>query len=70
MIEIMTSPFRYNKKERKRLRRRARKWVIAAGRLEREGTKPVGAAALRRLADSSARIALAKRVMKKAEESK
>jgi hypothetical protein len=65
MIEVMTTPFRHNKKERKRLRGRAKKWVVAADKLEVEGTRPDAVAVLRRIADLSSRMALAKQVTKK-----
>jgi hypothetical protein len=61
----MASPFRYNKKERKRLRGRARKEAIAADKSEREGTKPDAVAVLRGLAGFSSKMALAKRTAKK-----
>lgn len=62
MVEVMHSPFRYNKKERKRLRGHAKKHAIAADKFEREDTKPDAVAVLRRLASFSSRMALAKRV--------
>jgi hypothetical protein len=63
MIELMGGPFRYDKKERKRLRRRARKETIAADKFEAEGIMPDGVAVLRRLAESN--IAIAKSRKKK-----
>jgi len=57
MIEVMGGPFRYNKKERKRLRRFAKKVAIAAEKFETEGTKPNAVAVLRRLAESNKAIA-------------
>ena len=69
MIEVMTTPFRHNKKERKRLRGRAKKWVIAADKLEKEGTRPDAVAVLRGIADHSSGMALAKQVTEKHKES-
>jgi hypothetical protein len=63
MIELMGGPFRFNKKERKRLRRRAKKATIIADKFETEGIMPDGVAVLRRLAESG--IAQAKRRKKK-----
>ena len=63
MIELMGSPFRYNKKERKRLRRFAKKVATTADKFETEGTKPIGVATLRFLAESN--IARAKARKKK-----
>ncbi len=57
MIEVMGGPFRYNKKERKRLRRFAKKVAIAAEKFETEGIKPNAVAVLRRLAESNKAIA-------------
>jgi hypothetical protein len=61
MIEIMGGPFRFNKKERKRLRRRARNVAQCAEKFEIEGTKPVAAAGLRKSAEWWARLASSKR---------
>lgn len=63
MIELMGGPFRFNKKERKRLRRFAKKTAIAADKFETEAIKPNAVAALRRLAESN--MARAKRRKKK-----
>jgi hypothetical protein len=63
MIELMGGPFRFNKKERKRLRRFAKKVAVAADKFETEATKPNAVATLRRLAESS--IARAKGRKKK-----
>ncbi len=52
MIEVMGGPFRYKKKERKRLRRFAKKAAIAAEKFETEGIKPKAVAGLRSLAES------------------
>jgi hypothetical protein len=51
MIELMGGPFRFNKKERKRLRRFAKKVTVTADKFETEGTKPSAVDALRRLAE-------------------
>jgi hypothetical protein len=59
----MGGPFRYNKKERKRWRRRAKKLAITADNFEAEGIMPDGVAVLRRLAESD--IAIAKSRKKK-----
>jgi len=63
MIELMGSPFRYSKKERKRLRRFAKKVATTADKFETEGTKPNAVAVLRHLAESN--IAIAKGRKKK-----
>lgn len=60
MIEGMGSPFRYRKKERKRLRRHAKKEIAAAEKFEAEGINPY-AAVSRRMAERSLRMARAKR---------
>lgn len=57
----MASPFRYNKKQRKYYRRRAKAEIKAADKLAAEGTNPQSAAVLRTLADSSLKRSLAKR---------
>ncbi len=64
MIEAMGDPFRYNKKERKRLRRFAKKVSIAAEKFETEGIKPNAVAVLRRLAESNKAIAKARKKKK------
>jgi hypothetical protein len=53
----MGGPFKYNKKERKRLRRFAKKVAITADKFETEGIKPNAVAVLRRLAESNMAIA-------------
>jgi hypothetical protein len=53
MIELMGGPFRFNKKERKQLRRFAKKAAIAADKFETEASKPNAVAVLRRLAESN-----------------
>jgi hypothetical protein len=59
----MGSPFRYRKKERKRLRRHAKKEILAAEKFEAEGTEP-WAAVSRRMAELSVKMARAKRPKK------
>jgi hypothetical protein len=56
----MSGPFRYRKKERKRLRRHAKKEILAAEKFEAEGIEPF-AALSRRMAESSLRMARTKR---------
>jgi hypothetical protein len=63
MIEFMGGPFRYKKKERKRLRRFAKKVAITADKFETEGIKPNAVSVLRSLAESN--IARAKSRKKK-----
>ena len=65
MIERMGSPFRYKKKERKRLRRHAKREIMTAEKFEAEGTKPEAAATLRWLAESNIRTSRAKHRKKK-----
>ena len=60
----MGGPFRYNKNERKRLRRFAKKAVIAAEKFETEGIKPNAVAVLRRLAESDMAIAKSRKKKK------
>jgi len=60
----MSGPFRYNKKERKRLRRFAKKSALAADKFEIEGTKPNAVEGLRRLAESNIAIARARKKKK------
>ncbi len=60
MIDRMSSPFRYRKKERKRLRRHAKKEILAAEKFEAEGIEPF-AALSRRMAERSLRMARTKR---------
>jgi hypothetical protein len=62
-IWLMGGPFRFNKKERKRLRRFAKKVATTAEKFEAEGTNPNGASTLRFLAESN--IARAKARKKK-----
>lgn len=63
MIEAMGGPFRLNKKERKRWRRRAKKAAIAADKFETEGNRPDAVAVFRLVAESD--IAIAKSRKKK-----
>ena len=60
----MGGPFRYKKKERKRLRRFARKVAIAAEKFETEGDKPNAVAVLRYLAESNVDMAKARKKKK------
>ncbi len=64
MIEFMSRPFRYNKKERKRLRRFAKKTAIATDKFETEGIKPNAVATLRFLAESDMALAKARKKKK------
>ncbi len=64
MIELMGSPFRYNKKERKRLRAFAKKADTTADKLETEGIQPNSVGVLRRLAESNIAIAKARKKKK------
>lgn len=61
----MTSPFRYNKKQRKDYRKRAKADAIAADKLAEEGMDPQIVDAMRRLADINTKLSLAKRRKKK-----
>jgi len=61
MIELMGGPFRYNRKQRKRLRRSANKAAIAADKFESEGIKPNAVSVLRMLAESGIARAKAKK---------
>jgi hypothetical protein len=59
----MASPFRFNKKER----RRSRKFVksILSGNSDLETNNPEAAASFRRIAESATRMSLSKRRKKK-----
>lgn len=59
----MGSPFRYRKKKRKRLRRHAKKEILAAEKFDAEGTEP-WAAISRQMAELSLKRARAKRYKK------
>lgn len=63
------SPFRYNKKQRKYYRRRAKAETKAADKFTAEGTKPQSVAVLRELAELNTKISLAKRRKKKSKNS-
>jgi hypothetical protein len=63
MLELMSGPFHFNKKERKRLRRFAKKAALAADKFETEARKSNSVAVLRILAESNK--ARAKRRKKK-----
>jgi hypothetical protein len=60
----MTSPFRYNKKQRKYYRSHAKAESKAADKLSEKGLGPQIVAAMRRLADLNMRLSLAKRKKK------
>ena len=60
MIAGMGSPFRYRKKERKRLRRHAKKEILAADSFEAKGIEPF-AAVSRRSAERMLKMARTKR---------
>jgi hypothetical protein len=57
----MTSSFRYNKKQRKYYRERARADAIAADKLAENGMDPQIVDAVRKLADINTKLSLAKR---------
>jgi hypothetical protein len=63
MIDFMGGPFRLNKKQRKRLRRAAKKAAISADKFESEGNRPDAVAVFRFSAKSD--IAIAKSRKKK-----
>lgn len=66
----MTSPFRHNKKTRKRWRKSAKRAAVLADQFEKEGTKPEFVPSLRWQADFCNRLAVAKRRKKKSKKSK
>jgi hypothetical protein len=57
----MASTFLYNKKQRKRLRSRAKAEAKVADKFAAEGTQPQSVAVLRRLAEMNTKTSLAKR---------
>jgi hypothetical protein len=57
MIQAMTSPFRYNKKQRKRYRRRAKAEMKVAGKFANAEKNPKAVADLQWLADLNTKIA-------------
>jgi hypothetical protein len=61
----MTSPFRYRKKQRKRLRALAKKDIAAAEKFESDNFKSGFAAGSRRMAEMSYKLARLKRRKKK-----
>jgi hypothetical protein len=61
----MTSPFRYNKKERRNLRKRAKADAIAADKLADKGMDPQIVASAQRMAEINTKLSLAKRHKKK-----
>jgi len=60
----MGGPFRLNKKERKRLRRGAKKAAITADKFETEGNRPDAVAVFRLLAESDIAIAKSRKEKK------
>jgi hypothetical protein len=69
MLQIMSSPFRYNKKQRKKYRKHAKAEIKAADKFATEGSNPQSVAALRTLADLNTKMSLAKRHKKKSKNS-
>jgi hypothetical protein len=69
MIRVMTSPFRFNKKQRRNLRRDAKSSTKVADKFEAEGTKSQAVVVLRGVADFSTRMSLARRRRKKSKNS-
>jgi len=61
----MVSPFRYNKKQRKYYRKRAKANLEAAKKFEAEGTKSQFVDVSRMLADFDTKMSLAKRRKKR-----
>jgi hypothetical protein len=70
MIRVMASPFRYNKKQRRDLRRDAKSSTKAADGFEADGTKSQAVVVLHGIADFSTRMSLARRRKKKSKNSK
>ena len=64
IIPIMTSPFRYNKKQRKSYRRQAKAESEVADKLAAKGIDPQIVAAMRTMADINTRAGLARRKKK------
>ena len=65
MIQLMTSPFRYNKKQRKNYRRHAKAEAMAADNLADQGADPQIVASMRRMAEINTKLSSAKRRKKK-----
>jgi hypothetical protein len=65
MMHVMASPFRYNKKQRKRYRKSAKAATKAADEFAAEGNRPESVGVLRKLADFDTKMSLAKRSKKK-----
>jgi hypothetical protein len=61
----MTSPFRYNKKQRRNHRKRAKAQAMAADKLAYKGMDPRIVAGIRRIAEINTELSLAKRRKKK-----
>jgi len=60
----MTSPFRYNKKQRRNYRKHAKAEATAADKLADKGMDPQIVAGMRSMADINTRLSLAKRKKK------
>lgn len=65
MIRIMTSPFRYNKKQRRNFRKHAKTQVMAADKGAEKGMNPQIVAGMRTLAEANTKLSVAKRRKKK-----
>jgi hypothetical protein len=63
--QLMSSPFRYNKKRRKYYRKKAKDFALAADTLAEKGVDPQIVAAIRKIADIDRKLSLAKRRKKK-----
>jgi len=63
----MTSPFRYNKKQRKDYRKQAEANAMAADKLAEKGMDPQTVAGVRTLADINTKLSSAKRRKSKPE---
>jgi acetyl-CoA carboxylase carboxyltransferase component len=64
IIPLMTTPFRYNKKQRKSYRGQAKAESKAADKLAAKGVDPQIVAAMRTMADINTRLSRAKRKKK------
>jgi hypothetical protein len=70
MMQVMASPFRRNKKQRKYYRKSAKAWTKAADELAAESIRPEIEAVCRKIADFDTKMSLAKRRKKKPRDSK
>jgi len=70
IIQLMTSPFRYNKKQRRNHRKHAKAEAMAADKLANKGMDPQIVAGMRRMAEINTKLSLAKRRKKKPENPK